>query len=291
MSELRDMEYKGQDHLSKNEIYRGVLMEKQELETFYSSWSNKELSDILFDLEVSKEKIFFCSELLKGQEIKTVLEIGCGFGGNLDALNKQLTIEYGLGVDFSKSAIDYANLNFATNNIHFHQSTTLDIETTVKEIQQLYPKKFDLVVLVDLLEHIPNVKHFLKTLSPIGELFLVKLPIENNLLENYIYPRKIYPSINHPNGHLREFDVNSVNEFITHNGFAPIEAQYYATRLNYLFPRKCIPKKLLSKIVYFLSIAMTWFVRLIFHKKLALKICPGGNFIFISKWSESWLVE
>lgn len=266
-------------------------MDEQELEGFYSRWSNKELSGILFDLEVSQEKIFHCSSLLKGQEIKTVLEIGCGYGGNLDALNKYITVEYALGVDFSKSAIDYAKLNFTSSNLHFYQTTTLDIETTVKEIQQIYPNKFDLVILVDLLEHIPKVEHFLKTLSPLGEFFLVKLPLENNLLENYIYPKKTYPSINHPNGHLREFDVDNVNQFVTHNGFAPIEAQYYATKLNYLFPKQCIPKKPLSKMVYFSSMALTWFVRLVFHKKLALKICPGGNFIFISKWSESWLAE
>jgi len=87
-----------------------------------------------------------------------VLEVGCGFGGNLLPfinLGCQVT-----GVDILKSSIDRAKKEL---NIEQHSNLEL-ITSDIYDITSFH-QKFDVIIMKDTLEHIPNQDIFLELLS------------------------------------------------------------------------------------------------------------------------------
>lgn len=104
----------------------------------------------------------------------SVLEIGCGEGGNLIPFT-----EIGcrtVGVDLNKNKINNANKFYSTK-----ENSPKFVLTDIYEWKT--DEKFDIVMLRDVLEHIHNQKYFLnfvkKFLKPNGKLFLGFPPWQN----------------------------------------------------------------------------------------------------------------
>ncbi len=105
-----------------------------------------------------------------------VLEIGCAEAGNL-----QPFLELGCkatGIDISCSRIDLAREFY--KNHPFNNNLTLICE----DIYKVNPeKKFDLIVMRDVIEHIPNQEKFMRFikdfLKPNGKFFLAFPPWQN----------------------------------------------------------------------------------------------------------------
>lgn len=118
----------------------------------------------------------FISDLVQLNSETTVLEIGCAEAGNLKPF-----VDMGCkctGIDISCARIDLAK-EFYKNHPN-RQNLTLICE----DIYKVNPdKKFDVIVMRDVIEHIPNqekfmgfVKNFLK---PDGKFFLAFPPWQN----------------------------------------------------------------------------------------------------------------
>ncbi len=118
----------------------------------------------------------FLSDLLEIDSKTTVLEIGCGEAGNLKPfadLGCKCT-----GIDISCSRIELAKEFY---NDHIHRSNLTFI---CEDIYKVNPdKKFDLIIMRDVIEHIPDqekfmnfVKNFLKSE---GKFFLAFPPWQN----------------------------------------------------------------------------------------------------------------
>lgn len=100
-------------------------------------------------LNYNKAYIDFLTEFMNELNIKKVLDIGCGdwqFSQYIDWSNKHY-----MGIDCVQSVIHNNNLKFKKNNIEFHQ-----IDPTISEDFDLIPKKCDLVILKDILQHWDN---------------------------------------------------------------------------------------------------------------------------------------
>lgn len=195
-----------------------------ELSEFYQSWSKKEKWLIDYDNEVAGRKV---DAILQGMpelhdlNIKSVVDFGCGYGKTLHDFFERLNLEKAYGFDVSENAIKYAQENFATAGLQFHQLATLDIAENIQFIKSIAGSDVDAVLLIDLLEHVPNCIDLMLNLSGVTKYFIVRLPIEENMINNY-FLKKVYPSTKHYNGHVREFNVNSVHYFIRKIGLTPL---------------------------------------------------------------------
>ncbi len=152
----------------------------------------------------------FIKEMVSIDKNSSVLEIGCGEGGNLVPFYK-MGCEKIVGIDLSKSKIENANKFFDRlgehNNVKFICDDIYNIDTN--DIGQ-----FDIIMARDVLEHIHGQKKFMdlvkKFLSPNGIFFIAFPPWYNpfgghqqmcksNILSKipyfHILPTSIYKSI------------------------------------------------------------------------------------------------
>ena len=195
-----------------------------ELSEFYQAWSNDRDWLIDYDNEVAGRKV---ATMLGGMpelydlNIKSVVDFGCGYGKTVSDLNERLKLEMAYGFDVSEKAINYAQQHFTSSGLQFHQLATLDVAENTERIKSIVGTKVDAILLVDLLEHIPDCHNLMWHLSEVTKYFVVMLPIEENIINNY-FTKKIYPSTKQYNGHVREFNANSVHYFIRKIGLTPI---------------------------------------------------------------------
>jgi hypothetical protein len=146
------------------------------------------------------------------------------------------------------------------------------------------------VLLVDLLEHVPNCKALLAGLSEFASYFVVKLPIESTLFDNYVL-QKEYPSSVHSNGHLREFDANNVHYFIRGIGLTPIWESLYVYSYRDLVtlapPDSSFRKKLIHVMLGYFRFAMSKLL----PRKLFLRLVGGGGYICLATFDNAHALD
>lgn len=194
------------------------------LEDFYETWSKKAAPLIDYDNETAVRKIDAIASgmpCLRDLKFKTMIDFGCGYGKALREFTERFGLERSYGFDFSETAIEYAKRAFGSDRVTFHRLQSLDIDENMGTMKEVAGKKVSAILLLDLLEHIPDCQRLIAKLSEMTDYFIIKLPIENNVLQNYFLGKQ-YPSSKHDNGHLREFNANSVFEFIRKLGLTPI---------------------------------------------------------------------
>ena len=209
------------------------------LEEFYQSWSSKSTNMIDNDNEAAVRKIdviLNSMPVIRSLKIKTMIDFGCGYGKAVQNCAERLNLEKAYGFDFSEIAIDYAANNFGSAKLEYHRLMSLDIDESIKFMKSITGGRIDCILLIDLLEHVPDCKNIMLKLSELTDLFIVKLPIEENLLDNYIL-RKEYPSTKQGDGHLREFNANTVFNFIRKIGLTPITEGLYIYDIRDSYPQ------------------------------------------------------
>jgi len=98
----------------------------------------------------------------------TVLDMGCGNGAlTFDVAKKAKRI---IGIDLSKKNIKIAKEKFSRENIEYIQGDIL---------KSLPDEKFDVIILSNILEHIPNRIEFLENLKNKAQKFLIRVPMIN----------------------------------------------------------------------------------------------------------------
>lgn len=165
------------------------------------------------------------TKMLTNKKTIKILEIGCGGGRNLLAIKKEFKDQVELyGTDISQTSINYAR--------------KLKIGRFKKAEAQEVPfyEKFDLILIIDLLEHLPNERVVVKTLakarqyikdSP-GWLYL-SVPIEQNPLSlTWFYhwlpyarnwTRQFY-------GHTLQFNLDKIRKMVNQANFRAKDAFY-----------------------------------------------------------------
>ena len=266
------------------------------IENFYSNWQNKSDEKIEYDIDASIEKCAEACRLLNKIDIgpiNSVLELGCGFGRNVVEITKNTKASFGLGCDISKNSIKYANKFYANDTIKFLHNRSLDIKNTISEIRETYKNSFDLLILFDVLEHVPKPKEIIREISKITKYYFIILPLDDTILENYILPAKtkIYPSFYHPDGHLWEFNVNDVHKFISSLGLAPIAYDYHIWSITDQFPTRSEIKSIKGKILYNCWKYFNYFARKILPKKIFLRLIGRGYFVCIATWHSEHVLD
>lgn len=148
---------------------------------------------------------------LNKNDIKNILEIGCGRGNKTVILADYFKNSKITGIDFSSSGIEVANDNYKNySNLEFVNAELNDFISNKSKIKQ-----FDMTVTFEVLEHIEDWK---------------------SLLNDIIRATNKYVLISAPTGRMREFEKNighfrnfkkgEIEEFMINNGFKIVKTFY-----------------------------------------------------------------
>ena len=276
------------------------------LEEFYNTWSDKDQIRIEKDILGAENKYKAISKgLLKKKyhfKFESMLDYGCGYGGFINQFFINNKIQLGIGVDYSTKGIEIANRLYKKEKMLFYSSPNLESSVHINSIpSNIRPNKFDVVSLIDVLEHVPNCLELIISLSEITNLFLIKLPLEKCILDNYNpLKRKSYPSASHYNGHLREFDVNNVHYFIRKLGLTPLHEDYYIYSFRDAYPRQQISfnnlttlqkvKRIYRLFERSLMILNHIIASIFMPKKLFLRIFGGGGYWCLASFDKQHIL-
>ncbi len=122
-----------------------------------------------WSLEDAEWKASMIASLLKENNVQfnSVTEVGCGAGGVVHCLQHQFPGVSFSGYDISPQAIALAQ-QFKQENLHFYNENFLEKETAAE----------DLVMVIDVLEHVPDFYDFLTKIKKKGRQFVFHIPLD-----------------------------------------------------------------------------------------------------------------
>ena len=148
-------------------------------------------------------------------DFKSVCEIGCGSGEILVQLSNGLPegIQY-TGVDISEAAIKIAKPK-ENDHIRFLQT---DITNTS------IPVPYDLLLVIDVIEHIEDYFSFLKNIANKGKYTLLHIPLDMCVWS--LFREKMLIESKERVGHIHNFTEEFVLSILTDYGYTIIDKIY-----------------------------------------------------------------
>ncbi|MCZ2458733.1 MAG: class I SAM-dependent methyltransferase [Chitinophagales bacterium] len=195
--------------------------------------------------EDSRWKAEAINKLIRKNNIhpSTVAEIGCGYGDiliHLAVLNSDIKNLY--GYDISPQAIAEAKKR-ETEHIKFFNADFPNENTSL----------FDLVLMIDVAEHVPDYLGFLKKLRDTGKEFIFHIPLD--LSCRTIFKPHVILQQRNDVGHLHYFTREHVEWILKDCGYV-IKDRFYTlseTDRNKARSFKSFIKKMLRRFSYFIA--------------------------------------
>lgn len=178
-----------------------------------------------------------------------VIEVGCGAGNNLVELSKKDTrIEQLTGYDISPQAIELAKKN-VSDRISYHNEEFLIKQTTVA----------DLIMIIDVLEHVDDFYGFLRKLKTKGRNFVFHIPLD--LACRTIMKPHVLLQQRQTVGHIHFFTKEMVEWALKDTGYQMIDWVYTKPVVD--TNKADSPKRWIKKILRNLSFAINkdWSVK------------------------------
>lgn len=172
--------------------------------------------------------LHFVLNYLRSMDFHSLLDVGCGDGRFLFEVSRYLPDKNLVGIDFSERGIRYATA--LSPNVKYICG---DITT-----KTLTDDKFDIVTLIEVLEHIPpnQIDDFLEGISFYlrdSGVFIITVPSKNIPVNKK---------------HYHHFDMKSLKEVIS--PFFEIEKTYFLNKISF---RVTIINKILSNRYFILN--------------------------------------
>ena len=147
--------------------------------------------------------------------LKTVCEIGCGSGEIIVQLASKLdsNIQY-TGVDISAAAIAIAKKK-ETSKISFQQ-------TDITQGSNIIP--YDLLLVIDVIEHIENYFEFLDKINNKGKYTLFHIPLDMSLWS--LFREKMLIESKERVGHIHNFTEDFIISILQDKGYKIIDKIY-----------------------------------------------------------------
>ena len=168
-----------------------------------------------YEIAVNWKVKNLCKLVAGSLSFSNVLEIGCALGILLNKAAGALLIKERTGLDISLENIKIARQLFP--ECTFIQGSVDNIESL--ESKEDHRRKFDLVILSDIVEHIPDDLDFMKKVSKISLYVLLNLP-----LEKCFRNRNRKYGVNDPSGHLRKYNRRDAEVLAESAGFEVIKS-------------------------------------------------------------------
>jgi cyclopropane fatty-acyl-phospholipid synthase-like methyltransferase len=146
-----------------------------------------------------------------------LLDFGCGFGNNTHRLGK--ICKSATGVDHDAKKIQYANENFATENINFVCSDAVDFLRSSKQ-------KYDVLVCAHNLEHLDDPDGLIQGLKNFFSFVYIEVP---DLEASYLNQAKILlgHQLNYmDDDHVSEFDRKEIFQLLANQDLKIIDSEY-----------------------------------------------------------------
>ncbi len=146
-----------------------------------------------------------------------ILDLGCHEGDMSFIISEQA--KEVIGIDYNKNAIEIAKQKYKKNNLTFIHGEALEFLKTNK-------KKFDILILSHILEHLDNPKGFLMSFKDYFHYIYIELPdFERHYLNHYrkdLELKLIYSD----DDHITEFDRNELNALLIECNIEVIKEEY-----------------------------------------------------------------
>jgi SAM-dependent methyltransferase len=191
----------------------------------------------------------------------TVAEIGCGAGGILAGLESSFpdSVRFD-GFDIAPAAIQLAQQH-VTQRLAYH----------CEDLTKL-GRNFDMLLCIDVFEHVENPFEFLRTIKSIAPVVVFNIPLEMHLagllINHQLWTRRHY-------GHLHFYTAAVAFETLRECGYSIVSHSYISrlmdlprSKSEYLF---WLPRKTLS----------------LFSPEVSARILGGTSLLVIAKGHES----
>ncbi len=159
-------------------------------------------------------------------EPNEITEVGCGTGGILENLSRLFSpkIQYN-GYDISPQAINVAKAK-ETDQIHFFNEDYLNKEDN----------KTDVLLTIDVIEHVGDYYGFLEKLKPKSNYFVFHIPLD--LSWQTVLKPHILLQQRQSVGHIHYFTRPMVEWFLKDSGYEIIDWFYTKPVIDQLRPEK-----------------------------------------------------
>ncbi len=211
-------------------------------------------------VEESPWKAMQVLDLLKrsGVTPATICEVGCGAGEVLAQLQAHMDPKCTFwGYDISPQALQLAEPR-ANERIHFELADF----TAVTDVY------YDLILVLDVIEHLENYFSFLRDLKPKSRYKIIHLPLD--LSVQSLLRGKALPGVRKAYGHIHYFTKDVALQMLSDVGFEIVD-YFYAPRsiglANTLAKKLAIPPRVLLFAI---------------HKDLAVRVLGGYSLMILA---------
>lgn len=267
-------------------------MKKYILECFYDQWSGKNIRELELDERSASRKCEVVTSIISSElraNISTVVDVGCGYGAFLRDFCVKNDVSRGVGLDYSEDAISFATKNNANEQVAFEKLENLSLDELKRKIDESFPSGIDAVLLIDLLEHVPDCSSLVRTLATKTNLFIVKLPVEASIFDNYVIPKeRLGP--NHSNGHLREFGVDGVLSFVSKLGLIPVAEKLYVYHVDDMIPPCQAGAPFYRRLVVFCLRTFKRVAKALLPVRIYMALVGGGGYVCVATFDEEMVL-
>jgi 2-polyprenyl-3-methyl-5-hydroxy-6-metoxy-1,4-benzoquinol methylase len=162
-----------------------------------------------------EHRLAFVRSLFPPGPLSSILDAGCGDGHQCNTFAAKASRV--VGVDVALPRLQFAKEHRAASHIHFASCDLMNLP--------FKPRTFDLVTLVEVLEHMPNPLAILKNLSALTRGYLlVTVPYKQKpLIVMCPHCLKNFPV----DGHLQIFDEQSLQAVLREAGLHILKIKQY----------------------------------------------------------------
>lgn len=157
----------------------------------------------------------------RGFDFKDCADVGCGAGLVTSILAKTLTDKQFYGFDMSKDAAQFWEEN-AARNLAFSSQDILDVRKT-----------FDLVLCLDVFEHVDDYIGFLRQVRDRGSRFIFNVPLDMSVAKLLTGGLRF---VREEVGHLHYFTAYTAMETLKYAGYE-IEDSFLSAMFRRTMPR------------------------------------------------------
>lgn len=174
-------------------------------------YKNREMADHINQEEHRPRLLRVAEEVIKlSDDIKTIGDFGCGNGGLIDYLSKELPDKVIYGYDMQPSNVEYAKK--MGRNVEFKDFINEEV---------VYP---ELLIITETLEHLPDPHGLLRKLTLKGVKYIIA---STPAYETYAY---------HAPFHLWVWTENSFKDVFTDNGW-DVSQHYFYNRFQFVIAK------------------------------------------------------
>src|SRR5687768_1119625 len=168
-----------------------------------------------WDIEDSPWKAQKIAQMMQHHRLvpRTVVEVGCGAGGVLAELRSVLPRAELCGYEIAPDAAGFWHQH-AASNIQFHVGDFLDMDNG----------SYDLLLLLDVLEHVSNPFDFLARLQGRAEHYIFHIPLD--LSAASVLRETPLLHVRHKVGHVHYFTKGLALALLAECGYRVMDARY-----------------------------------------------------------------